>query len=371
MNSILRHSKLSLVLAGLLTAAGLMSGCGTTKETAKTGVDAASTSANQVQAAQPAGTSSKELTLYVAESFDKALSKSFEEKTKIKVNIVHVATGDLIAKIQAERNNPHWDVTWFDGATSMQSLNKQGLLLKDWSPANIANYTSLGKELIPADRSFYPTHVTGAAAIAYNTNLVPKDQAPKDWNDLLEPQFKDSIAMNDPSVSGPTYPFVAGILQQFGEVKGKQYFQELKANGLKTFPKNPNTLQSLLTGATKAIMIQDTAILNAKAKGDPVEIVYPSSGVPMLYGNIAVSPKASNMDAAKQFVEYVLSPEAQKQMVDPKVGEADSYYLPIIQGVEMSPLRPTEEVKWLNVDVIKGSDGENEIKKWFHDSIVQ
>ncbi|TDF98685.1 ABC transporter substrate-binding protein [Paenibacillus piri] len=368
-NSILKHPRLSLVLAGMLTVTGLIAGCGTT---AKPGTDTASTPAPQAQAAQPAAESaSKDFTLYVAESFDKALAKSFEEKTKIKVNIVHIATGDLIAKIQAERNNPHWDVAWFDGATSMQSLNKQGLLLKDWSPANVSNYTSLGKELIPSDRAFFPTHVTAAAAIAYNTNAVKKEQAPKDWSDLLKPEFKNSVAMNDPSVSGPTYPFVAGMLQQLGEAKGKQFFQDLKANGLKTFPKNPNTLQSLLTGATKAIMIQDTAILNSKTKGDPVEIVYPASGVPMLYGTIAVSPKSSRMDAAKQFVEYVLSPEAQKQMVDPKVGEADSYYLPIIQGVEMSPQRPTQEVKWLNVDVIKGSEAENELKKWFHDSIVQ
>jgi iron(III) transport system substrate-binding protein len=367
-------SKFILLLAGIFTLMSLLAACGTAANNNSAQPSGSPAAANTDQtsvAGTAAPTTSKEISLYVASSFDQALAKSFQEKTGIKVNIVHVATGDLIAKIQAERSNPHWDVTWFDGASSMQSLNSQGLLLKDWSPANMANYTALGQQLVPADHAYFPTHVTAAAAIAYNTKTVPKDQAPKDWSDLLKPEFKNAIAMNDPSVSGPTYPFVAGMLQQLGDTAGKQFFLDLKKNGLQVFPKNPTTLQSLLTGATKAIMIQDVAILNSKQQGDPVEIVYPTSGVPMLDANIAVNAKSPNMDAAKQFVDYVLSVEAQKKMVDPAVGGSDSYFLPIINGIDMNPARPNQDIKWLNVDPIKGSQTENDTKKWFTDEIVQ
>jgi iron(III) transport system substrate-binding protein len=363
---------LSLIVAIVLVL--VLSACGKTVQPSASTTPAVPSDTAKSTGANNANTNAKpakEIALYVAEGFDKALATGFEEKTGTKVNIVHVATGDLIAKIQAERNNPHWDVTWFDGASSMQSLDDQDLLLKNWSPAHTSDYTALGQQLIPADHSYFPTHVTAAAAIAYNTKLVSKDQAPKDWQDLLKPEFKDAIAMNDPSISGPTYPFVAGMLQQLGDSKGKQFFQDLKKNGLKTFPKNPNTLQSLTTGATKAIMIQDVAILDSKLKGDPIELVYPTSGVSMLYGTIAVNTKSPNQETAKQFVDYVLSVEAQKRMLDSKNIGSDAYFLPIVKGVDMNPTRPTNEVKWFNVDPIKGSQSENEVKKWFHDTIVQ
>jgi iron(III) transport system substrate-binding protein len=317
-----------------------------------------------------ASSGSKTLVLYSAQGYDDAMGKAFEKKTGIHVKLVDDSTGNIVAKMEAEKSNPHWDVAWFDGAATMQGLDNEGMLLKNWTPNHVSNYISLGQSLIAPDKSYYPASITAAAAIGYNSKSVSAADAPQDWNDLLKPAFKNAVAMNDPSISGPTFPFVAGMLQLMGDAQGKQYYTSLKQDGLKVFPTNDNTIKALLAGQVKAVMIQDSALLEAKAKGDPIQIVYPKSGVFSLPGVIAIDKNAPNADAAKQFVEFVLSQEGQQVMLDPKNGGGDSYFSPVIQGVQPNAVRQTD-IHWVPVDAITAAQQENSIKQWFHENITQ
>lgn len=347
---------MSLVLVGIT-----ITGCGTSQGVA----------ANASASAPSTTTQPKELTLYSAQGYDDAMAKAFQAKTGIKVNLVDDSTGKIVAKMDAERSNPHWDVAWFDGDSTMQGLNNEGMLLQNWTPQNADNLTDLGKSLIPIDKAYYPASVTAAAAIGVNTKLVSADQYPKDWKDLLLPTFKNSLAMNDPSVSGPTYPYVAGIMHIMGTNQGQQYFQSLKANGLKVFPTNDNTLKALLSGTVKAVTIQDSALVESQVKGDLIKIIYPSSGVFTLPGVIAINKNAPDMEVAKQFVEYVLSVEGQKVMADVKNGGGDSYFNPVVTGMQPNQARQQSGINWVKVDPIKAGQDENNLKKWFHDNIVQ
>jgi iron(III) transport system substrate-binding protein len=81
-------------------------------------------------------------TLYSAIGYDSDAAKAFQQQTGIHVKLVDDSTGNLLAKISAERNNPQWDVVWFDGNVTMQTLDDQGYLLK-WNSPNINNYTTL------------------------------------------------------------------------------------------------------------------------------------------------------------------------------------------------------------------------------------
>ncbi|MDR3543695.1 MAG: extracellular solute-binding protein [Desulfosporosinus sp.] len=352
-------TKLPLVIMSFVLLGATITGCATSK-----------VATNAPVAATPSA-APKELVFYSAQGYDDPVGKAFQAKTGIKVNLVDDSTGPLVAKIEAEKSNSHWDVAWFDGDATMQALDNEGLLLQGWTPNNASNLTQLGQSLIAPDKSYYPASTTAAAAIGVNTQMVSPAQYPKDWSDLLGPTFKNSVAMNDPSISGPTFPYVSGILQLMGEAQGKQFYTSLKANGLKVFPTNDNTLQALLTKQVKAVTIQDSALVEAKQKGDPIEIIYPSSGVFTLPGVIAINKNAPDIEAAKQFVEYVLSQEGQKVMIDPKNGGGDSYFNPVITGIEPDPARQQSSINWIKVDPIKAAQNENDIKKWFHDTITQ
>lgn len=354
-------------LLATVAFAGIMAGCGTTQASSpqKSSAPAAASSSSSSNG------SSQQLVLYSAQGYDAAMAKEFQKVTGIKVKLVDDSTGNVVAKIQAEKANPHWDVAWFDGASTMQALDNQGLLLKGWTPSDVGNYTKLGQSLIPSDKSYYPTGVTAAATIGYNTKLLSASQAPKTWSDLLKPEFKNAIAMNDPSISGPTYPFVAGMLQMKGTSAGKSYFEKLKQNGLKVFPTNDVTLKALLTGQVKAVMIQDSALVGAKVKGDPIQLVYPASGVSSMSTNISIDKNAPDMAAAKKFVEFILTKQAQNFDLNPKNGGGDSYYNPVIQGVSPDSVRQQTGINWVPINAVSAAKQEAQIKKWFHDHITQ
>lgn len=362
------------ILPALLVvgSTALLAGCGTTSNAGTSSSGASSNSTGNTASGSGSGSSSSQkLVLYSAQGYDQAMATAFQNATGIQVQLVDDSTGNIVAKMEAEKSNPHWDVAWFDGASTMQGLDNEGMLLQNWTPTDVSNYTSYGQSLIPSDKAYYPASITAAAAIGYNTKLVPASQAPKDWSDLLKPEFKNAIAMNDPSISGPTFPFVAGMLQMMGTQKGEQFFMNLKKNGLKVFPTNGVTLKALLAGQVKAIMIQDSALVSAKVKGDPIQIVYPTSGVMSLPGAIAIDKNAPDMAAAKKFVEFVLSKQGQQVMINPKNGGGDSYFNPVIKGMQPNAARQQSGINWVPVNPVKAAQDENSIKQWFHANITQ
>ncbi|MCZ8512152.1 extracellular solute-binding protein [Paenibacillus filicis] len=377
------RKKYFAVVSSLLCITALLAACGTAKTSTSSASTnsapapaASSSTSNTASSSAPSASSTtttdKELVVYSAMGFDKDVTDAFQKKTGITVKLADSGTGPLLAKVQAEKPNPQWDIVWFDGNSSMQGLNDQGMLLKNYSPANMANYTDLGKGLEPSDHSYHPVTVTTSGALAYNTTLLQDSEAPKDWPDLLKPQYKGAVAMNNPSISGPTYTTVLNWVKiQNGVPQGEDFVSKMKANGMIVFDSNGPTLQNLIKGTVKIAVAQDSAIITAmQDPNNHLKIIYPTSGVATLSSNIAINAKAPHMDAAKQFVEYVLSPEAIKVAQASKNG-GDATFESIIQGAPSKPgLRP-DGIKWNTIDPIFGAQHENEIKTWFTQNIVQ
>jgi iron(III) transport system substrate-binding protein len=311
------------------------------------------------------------LTLYSAQGYDSDAAKAFQAQTGITTKLVDDSTGNLLAKISAEGNNPQWDVVWFDGNVTMQSLDDQGVLLK-WKSPNESNLTSLGVSYVASDNSYYPTGLTTVGGIAYNTRHIPSVGLPKDYTDLLNPAYKNLVAMNDPAYSGPTYPLLAGLGQIMGgENQAKQFFLKLKANGLKVFQTNDPTLNSVETGAREFGIVQDSAIFGAIAAGQPLGIIYPTSGAVGLPSVIGISAHSQHEACAKQFVNWVLSSAGQSVMTHHDPTDGDTYFIPLVKGVTPVVKRQTTGFKIVNLNIPQWASVEAEYKQWFHDNIVQ
>jgi iron(III) transport system substrate-binding protein len=310
-------------------------------------------------------------TLYSAQGYDSDAAKAFQKQTGITTKLVDDSTGNLLAKIAAEGNNPQWDAVWFDGNVTMQVLDNQGVLLK-WKSPNIGNYTSLGTSVVPSDYAYYPTGVTAAGVIVYNTKHIPAAGLPKDWNDLLNPAYKNLVAENDPAFSGPAYPFIAGVSQALGgEDQGKQFFTKLKANGDKLFQTNDPTLSSVETGARDFAIIQDSAYYGALKAGQPLGVIYPTSGVAALPSEIGIAANGQHQACAQEFVNWLLSSAGQSVMTHHDPTDGDTYFIDIINGVTPVVQRQTTGINFLTLDVPKWAGVENEYKQWFHANIVQ
>lgn len=353
---------LPIVAAGLSSCL-LLGACGSSKPSAA--------GSSGTVAAASASTKKVPLVLYAAEGYDSAEGAAFQKATGIPVQVDDNSTGPLTTQIEAEKNNPKWDLFWVDGATVFSSLDSQGLLHKGFQPTAYANYNSVGQSLIPADHSYVPTGVTMAGALVYNDKTV--SSPPTSWSQLTSSQWKGAVGMNDPSVSGPTYPYVAGQMQNLGGVsQGESFFSQLKANGLHVYQTNTNTLQALETGVIKLATIQSSAGVGAGFKNPDIKVAYlqPETVLPSVIG-ISAGAKGTVLAEAEQFINYVLSPAGQQVMQsgDPT---GDSLFWPLITGESpLSPLPPLSSVPTQTIDPTTWGPRQATIDTWFTQNIVQ
>jgi iron(III) transport system substrate-binding protein len=309
------------------------------------------------------------LVVYSAQGYDQAMVKAFQHATGIPTKLDTNSTGPLLAQIQASRNNPHWGLLWVDGQTAFAELDDEHMLVRGFEPK--VDWNSLGREVLPKDGSFVPTGITFMAAVAYTSKVV-KDP-PKSWATLLSAKWKGDVGMNTPTQSGPTYPFVAGMMNDLGSIaKGKQYFEKLKANGLVIHTTNGPTLAALASGQIELALVQSSAAIGARHTDPNLRVEY-LSPVTMLPSNIGIDAKATKTEIseAERFASFVLTKTGQTVMKN-GTPTGDSLYYPVVQGIKARPgLPPLGSVKVQHIDPYVWGPREAAINAWFVSTITK
>ncbi|HVB43929.1 MAG TPA: extracellular solute-binding protein [Streptosporangiaceae bacterium] len=350
-----RHSPLIRALTVAALGSLAMAGC---------------SSAPSATASSGSGANAKvPLVVYSAQGYDQAMTEAFQRATGIQVKLDDNSTGPLLTQIEASRNNPNWGLLWVDGATAFAGLDTQGLLYKGYEPS--VTWNSLGTASVPADKSYVPTGVTMMAALVYDKTKVPNP--PTTWAQLLSAKWRNAVGMNDPSQSGPTYPFIAGMMSYLGGLQpGESFFTRLKANGLVIHPTNGPTLQALTSGQIKLALVQSSAGIGAALGDKNLAVAYlpPVTLLPSAIGIDAKAPPAEIREA-EQFIAFVLSPAGQKVMRsgDPT---GDSLYYPVVRGVSPLPaLPPLASAKTQTIDPYTWGPREPAVNTWFDAHIVR
>ena len=309
------------------------------------------------------------LVVYSAQGYDQAMTTAFHKATGIPVKLDDNSTGPLLTQIEASKNNPYWGLLWVDGATAFAGLDQQGLLQKGFEPS--VKWDTLGQQSLPPDKSYTPTGVTLMAAMVYDKTKMTNP--PSTWQQLLSSAYKGEVGMNDLSQSGPTYPYIAGMMNYLGGVSaGESYFTKLKANGLIIHPTNGPTLQALTSGQIKLALVQSSAGIGAVLGDKKLTVKYldPVTLLPSAIGIDAKAPAAERAEAEK-FITFVLSPAGQKVMQsgDPT---GDSLYYPVLQGVSPLPALPSlAGVKTQTINPYTWGTKEATINTWFDGNIVR
>ena len=310
-----------------------------------------------------------DITVYAALGYDQAVVDAFTRATGIPVRLVHLSTGPLLARVQAEGARPQWDVLWFDGELAMRAFADRRMLRCDAGAG--VTYTGAGRALMPADHCYAPVTATYAATMLVDASQLPPAAWPRSWDDLAAPRLRGRVGMNNPAISGPTFPFVAGMLQQRGDAGGEAYFTALKHNGLRVYPTNSVTLRALQYHQIAVAVVQSSAALGFARSRPNLRIVAPAPCT-SLASDIAIGAQVQGKarDEARKFEAFVLSPAGQHALLAGDA-DADSNAQPLIAGVvppaSLAALHPATVQ---HLDPARWGVRESSVDAWFTDHVV-
>jgi iron(III) transport system substrate-binding protein len=255
-------------------------------------------------ASSTAAVAQQKLFVYTSmkESLIGELKNAFAKKyPDIKMDYQSAGAGKLMAKIAAERESGKIlaDVLWTSEVPDFYQLKAQGVL-QPYVPAEIK---SLVNPLPEYDGSFTAVRL-GTLGIAYNTRLVKTP--PQTWQDLQKPAFKGAYGIANPALSGTAYMSVALLTKAFGW----QYFEALRANGAKMGKGSGQVVDDTASGDLLASLAVDYITLDKIDKGATLALVYPPEML-VIPSPITIFKGSPNTEAAKKFVDFVLSKEGQ------------------------------------------------------------
>jgi iron(III) transport system substrate-binding protein len=188
--------------------------------------------------------------------------------------------------------------------------------------------------------------------IAYNTNLVKKEEAPKSYADLLDPKWTGKIVKAHPGYSGT----ILTATYQMSRDLGWQYFDKLAQQKIMQVQSASDPPKKLALGE-RAIMADgvEYVLFQLKEKGDPIEIVYASEGTPLIVGPNAIFKNAPNPNAARLLQNWMFSAECQQLCID--FGGLRSAHAQTKEKAGRTPLSQIKIMKDDAVAVEKESEG--------------
>jgi iron(III) transport system substrate-binding protein len=278
----------------------------------------------------------------------------------IDINIIRLSTGELGARMIAEKDNPQADCIWGWAVTNMEQFIPLGMLV----PYRAKGVEKLDKRFVHA-KDLYSGIDMYIAAFCVNTKVAKEKNLPmpKGWNDLLNPAFKGLIAMPNPVASGTGFLQVASILQMYGAKEGKEDGWEF----LKKLDKNMG--QYIKSGSRPAKMTAqgefavgcsfDFVVGEQKKQGFPVEFVFPVEGAGYEVEANALLKGAKNLNAAKAFLDWAVSQNAMKAYSEFKLGVT-------LPGIPTRPDMPKlSDIKLYPMDFAWQAKNRDDIlKKW-------
>jgi len=269
------------------------------------------------------------------------IAKSFEAAYPgIAVQVERNGGERIAQRIAQERASNIFAVDVLDSSDTAQFITWQRLgWLEPFVPAEVAAKW-------PADQrnaeGYFANERFTLMPIAYNSRLVKLEDAPQGFADLLDAKWRGKIVKAHPGYSGG---IVTSTFQTSRDL-GWTYFEKLGQQHVMQVQSATEPPKKLAMGerAVEADGLE-YVLIHLKESGDPVEIVYPSEGTPLITGSVALADRAPHPNAARLFISYLFSRETQQFMSD--VGGMRSFH----PDVALKPgRRPLAQIKLMKSD---------------------
>ena len=246
--------------------------------------------------------------LPVAEKF----AKTFEAKFPgIAVRVERSGSERVFQRIGQEQDSRIYAVDVVNSADGAHFIAwKRNGWLAPHMPEEVLRY--FPSEHYDVDGLYVTTRVW-LSSLGYNTNLVKAQDAPTSFADLLDPKWVGKIVKAHPAYSGT----IMTATYQISRDLGWEYFEKLAKQKVMQVQSSTDPPKKLALGE-RAVMADgnDYNLIQLQEAGQPVEVVYPTEGTPMITGPSGIFKSAPNPNAARLFLNWISSREGQQLLVD-------------------------------------------------------
>jgi iron(III) transport system substrate-binding protein len=272
----------------------------------------------------------------------------------VKVEVHRTGSERILSRVMHElqANIKNADVVHTSDAGHFVLLKNKNLLMK---------YTPPGVDAFPTgfkdrDGFYYGLRAT-VSVIAYNTKAVSAAEAPRSWKDLLDPKWKGKMVTAHPGYSGVIATHVLALVNQYGW----DYFKQLAQNRLMLVQSAVDP-SGVVASGERAVAVDggEYTFYQTRKKGNPLEIVYPKEGVPLIVSPTAITSFAPHPNAAKLFTDFSFGREIQQVMAD-----SEGLYTGHPEVKYPADKPKLSELKLLSVDPEELEKRNEELKKRF------
>ncbi|MDB6180871.1 ABC transporter substrate-binding protein [Paracoccus fistulariae] len=248
------------------------------------------------------------------------IEKAFEAANpEYDLEVLNKSTSSGVKYVGETAGNNTTDLFWASAPDAFEVLKKNGHLAKP----------TLNVSGIPDMIGSYPMndpdgHYFGFAASGYgimwNTRYLEANglEPAREWADLEKPEYFGHVGMSAPSRSGTTHLTVETVLQGEGWEQGWADWKWIAGNFATVSERSFGVPDGVNTGNFGLGIVIDFFGFSSKASGFPVDFAYPSVTA-LVPANIGVVANAPNEAGAVKFIEFLLSPDGQKTLLDPAI----------------------------------------------------
>ena len=240
-----------------------------------------------------------------------SIAQAFKTKyTGIDVEVHRTGSQRVLQRVMQEASSgiKTADVIHTSDAGHFVLLRDKGLLLQ-YTPKGVENFPAGFKD----KNGFYFGMRATLSVIAYNPKIVLEKDAPHSWKDLLNSKWNGKMVSAHPGYSGIIMTHVLALVNLYGW----DYFRDLAKNKLHLV-QSANDPAGIVASGERPVGVNGAEYFYYKTQkqGNPIKIVYPKEGIPLVVSPVAIAKNSLHPNAAKLFTEFIFTKESQQLLAD-------------------------------------------------------